>query len=150
MLPLQVPKDRDNLFLCVNGIKYHWTEGLGVLWDDNYPHKVYNNTNETRIVLYMDVVRPFLPSTLHQLNSFLVYLMSKHDWTQQEKKKYRNYTHATKIELYQAITSHTSSNSLYYADNLFIRSFNVSASASAVFKSISPASILPLNTSMSL
>ena len=86
MLPLQVPKDRDNLFLCVNGIKYHWTEGLGVLWDDNYPHKVYNNTNETRIVLYMDVVRPFLPSTLHQLNSFLVYLMSKHDWTQQEKK----------------------------------------------------------------
>ena len=42
MIPVVVPKDRENVFLCVNEIKYCWTEGVGVLWDDTYPHKVYN------------------------------------------------------------------------------------------------------------
>ncbi len=32
-------------------------EGVGILWDDTYPHKVYNNTDEIRVVIYMDVVR---------------------------------------------------------------------------------------------
>ena len=58
MIPIIVPKDRDNVFLCVNEKKYNWTEGKGVLWDDNYPHKVYNNTKEMRVVIYMDVIRP--------------------------------------------------------------------------------------------
>ena len=42
MIPVVVPKDRENVFLCVNELKYCWTEGVGVLWDDTYPHKVYN------------------------------------------------------------------------------------------------------------
>jgi aspartyl/asparaginyl beta-hydroxylase (cupin superfamily) len=42
MIPTHIPKDKDNVFLCVNGIKYSWTEGEGVLWDDTFSHKVYN------------------------------------------------------------------------------------------------------------
>ena len=42
MIPVVVPKDRENVFLCVNELKYCWMEGVGVLWDDTYPHKVYN------------------------------------------------------------------------------------------------------------
>jgi hypothetical protein len=34
MIPVVVPKDRENVFLCVNELKYCWTEGVGVLWDD--------------------------------------------------------------------------------------------------------------------
>ena len=59
MMPVIVPKDKDNVFLCVNEKKYHWEEGVGVVWDDTYPHKVYNNTKELRVVLYMDIKRPF-------------------------------------------------------------------------------------------
>lgn len=75
MMPLIVPKDRENVFLCVNEKKYHWTEGVGVLWDDTYPHKVYNNTKEIRVVIYMDVLRP-LPSLLAKFNKFIVKLAS--------------------------------------------------------------------------
>ena len=57
MFAIKVPKDKDNCFLWVNGKEYSWEEGKCVLWDDIYPHKVYNNTDETRIVLYMDVLR---------------------------------------------------------------------------------------------
>lgn len=57
MFPIKIPKDKKNCFLWLNGIKYNWIEGKCVLWDDIYPHKVYNNTDETRIVLYMDIYR---------------------------------------------------------------------------------------------
>ncbi len=73
MIPVVVPKDRENVFLCVNEIKYSWTEGVGILWDDTYPHKVYNNTNEIRVVIYMDVVRP-LRWGLNALNRFILLL----------------------------------------------------------------------------
>lgn len=58
MLPTHVPAESDKVFLCVNGKKYNWTEGEGVLWDDNFPHKVYNYTKEIRVVVYMDIKRP--------------------------------------------------------------------------------------------
>jgi beta-hydroxylase len=61
MLALKIPKNKDSCFLCVNGDRYTWNEGGGVLWDDTYPHRVENNTNENRVVLYMDVKRPMGP-----------------------------------------------------------------------------------------
>ena len=59
MLPITIPKDTDNIWLNVNGIKYHWEEGKSMLWDDTYPHAAYNNTEEVRVVLYMDVFRTY-------------------------------------------------------------------------------------------
>ena len=58
MIPTHVPKEREKVFLCVNGIKYHWTKGEGVLWDDTYAHKVYNEASEPRVVIFLDVMRP--------------------------------------------------------------------------------------------
>jgi ornithine lipid ester-linked acyl 2-hydroxylase len=67
MIPTHVPQERDKVFLCVNGKKYHWTEGKSVLWDDNFPHKVYNYSDEIRVVIYMDVIRP-LSGLLNSFN----------------------------------------------------------------------------------
>lgn len=75
MIATHVPSDQKNVYLCNNGIKYHWKEGEGVLWDDNYPHKVYNNTMEKRVVIYMDVVRPLKDesiSFLTGLNKWII------------------------------------------------------------------------------
>ena len=75
MIPTHVPKDRDKVFLCVNGKKYHWTEGKSLLWDDNFPHKVYNYSDEIRVVIYMDVIRP-LPGLLNSFNRTMISLAS--------------------------------------------------------------------------
>lgn len=72
MIPTHVPTDRNKVFLCVNGKKYKWTEGKGVLWDDTFLHKVYNNTNENRVVIYMDVVRPLDSPLANQLNNWFI------------------------------------------------------------------------------
>jgi|LauGreDrversion4_2_1035121.scaffolds.fasta_scaffold51407_3 aspartyl/asparaginyl beta-hydroxylase (cupin superfamily) len=71
MLPTHVPSDRENVFLCVNGKKYNWTEGKSLLWDDTFPHKVYNLTSEPRVVIYMDIIRP-LPWWLDSFNRMIV------------------------------------------------------------------------------
>lgn len=39
------------------GEKYIWEEGKGVVFDDMYTHYVKNPTNNTRVVLYLDIKR---------------------------------------------------------------------------------------------
>lgn len=86
MMPLIVPKDRKNVFLVVNEKKYNWTEGVGVLWDDNFPHKVYNNTKEIRVVIYMDIIRP-LPGLLNNFNKYILKLTCNSKIVKDEIKK---------------------------------------------------------------
>ena len=69
-LAIKVPSSGE-CFICVNGKKYTWTVGQGVLFDDTYAHKVYNDSNEDRIVLYMDIERPNLGSLKWMNKSFL-------------------------------------------------------------------------------
>ena len=60
MLAIEVPKQlpsKQDVYLCVNDQTVHWEEGRSVMFDDTFPHKVYNNTDQRRIVLYMDIRR---------------------------------------------------------------------------------------------
>ena len=86
MLPLVIPKDKDNCLLWVNGITYSWTEGVSVLWDDIYPHKVINNTTENRILLYMDIIRP-LPRLMGDLNQKVLRLIDNSQIVKDEIKR---------------------------------------------------------------
>ena len=86
MIPTHVPKERDKVFLCVNGKKYNWTEGKSVLWDDTFPHKVYNYTDEIRVVIYMDVIRP-LPGWLNSFNQGMISLAANSGLVKKEVQK---------------------------------------------------------------
>jgi aspartyl/asparaginyl beta-hydroxylase (cupin superfamily) len=68
-LALKVPQSGD-CYIEVDGRRYQWKEGEGVLFDDTYRHRVANDTEETRIVLFCDVERP-LPFPLDRINRFL-------------------------------------------------------------------------------
>lgn len=87
MLPLKIPKDTDKCFLCVNGIKYSWKEGEGVMWDDMFPHRVENRTNEKRILFYMDIVRPGLPFPLTLIQDFALWATINNPVVQDELKR---------------------------------------------------------------
>ena len=49
---------RDNCYLVVNNIKYSWKNGQDVLFDDTYSHYVINDTDYTRVVLFLDIEKP--------------------------------------------------------------------------------------------
>lgn len=87
MLPLKVPKDKNNCFLCVNGDKYIWEEGKSVLWDDNFPHKVYNHSEESRVVIFIDVERPKLDWKRKNINKIFKSLINNSSIVKNEIKK---------------------------------------------------------------
>lgn len=81
-LALKVPQDRENCWIRVDGEKYHWTEGRGVLFDDTYVHEVQNNTDELRIVLFCDVQRDLnhpLANALIELSSMIAKITTRNN-----------------------------------------------------------------------
>ena len=44
-----------------------WKEGESILFDDSWEHEVYNKSNDIRVVLIVDFLRP-MPFHLHAIN----------------------------------------------------------------------------------
>lgn len=82
-----IPKNKKDCFICVNGEKYIWSEGKDVLFDDTFPHKVYNNTEDIRVVIYMDIKRPYLPWYLETINNIILQLFQNSSEVQNEIKR---------------------------------------------------------------
>jgi len=57
-LGLIVPQEREKCRMNVDGSLVFWEEGKAVVFDDSRPHEVWNDTDETRVVLLVDVPRP--------------------------------------------------------------------------------------------
>lgn len=57
-LGLIVPQAREQCYMDVGGVRCVWQSGRAFVFDDRYPHEVYNNTTEERAVLLIDVERP--------------------------------------------------------------------------------------------
>jgi beta-hydroxylase len=57
-LGLRVPADRENCFIRVGDKVRRWKEGKCFIIDDTYDHEVFNNTDEERTALVLDVERP--------------------------------------------------------------------------------------------
>jgi aspartyl/asparaginyl beta-hydroxylase (cupin superfamily) len=57
-LALKVPDDRSSCGIRVGGKTAHWIEGSGFFFDDTYQHEAWNRSDDTRVVLLLDVARP--------------------------------------------------------------------------------------------
>jgi aspartyl/asparaginyl beta-hydroxylase (cupin superfamily) len=70
-LGLIVPRDKEACRIRVGDDVRHWEEGKSMIFDDTYNHEVWNDTDDTRVVLFVDVLRP-LPSPESTINSLIV------------------------------------------------------------------------------
>lgn len=57
-LALKVPQARENCWIRVADQVRHWEEGKSLIFDDTFPHEVRNDTDEYRVVLFLDIARP--------------------------------------------------------------------------------------------
>jgi len=55
---------------------YTWKEGESVMFDDRHEHEVYNESDDYRAVLIVDILRP-LPWLLHLMNAAAVWCVAK-------------------------------------------------------------------------
>jgi aspartyl/asparaginyl beta-hydroxylase (cupin superfamily) len=57
-LGLIVPEPREELGIRVDRQVYRWRDGEAVVFDDAYEHEAWNRTDSTRVVLFVDFVKP--------------------------------------------------------------------------------------------
>ena len=48
---------KNHSFIYINKEKYIFKENHGILWDDLFPHEVYNMSDDIRVCIYLDVLR---------------------------------------------------------------------------------------------
>ena len=66
-----VTPNSDDCFIMVDGQKYSWRDGEAVMFDETFLHYAQNNTEQNRIVLFLDVKRPVTFFLVDWLDTFL-------------------------------------------------------------------------------
>ena len=86
-LGLLVPRDQEHCRIRVDDRYYHWDVGESLIFDDTYDHEVWNETDEPRVVLFVDFVRPCrFPGNL--INAFILGIAA---WLPELRKARRNH-----------------------------------------------------------
>lgn len=73
-LALKVPEPREQCRIRVADQVAYWEEGKSLIFDDTFPHEVWNDTNDYRVVLFLDIERP-LRFPLSWVNKAINYLV---------------------------------------------------------------------------
>ncbi len=96
-LGLKIPKDRHKCTMRVDNVNFNWQQGKCVVLDDSYEHEVHNNTDEERVILFLDVDRPMkMPGRI--ASKLLLFLLQRSAYVVDAKKnlqiweqRYRDY-----------------------------------------------------------
>lgn len=89
-LGLIVPEPNSACRIRVADEVRSWGEGKSLIFDDSFQHEVWNDSNEHRIVLILDVIRP-LPFPVSLLNELAVERISSWPLVQGIKEKYESW-----------------------------------------------------------
>ena len=75
-LALKIPSEGEKCGITVGGETRYWAEGGSLIFDDAWQHEAWNDTDETRVVLFVDFLRP-LPWPLNKINKFVFWSFNK-------------------------------------------------------------------------
>jgi beta-hydroxylase len=89
-LGLIIPGERGDCVMRIENEKISWEEGRVVVFDDTYDHEVWNNTAEIRVVLLIDVVRPFT-SPLSFINKKIIDLIGNSSYVTEALQNHRKW-----------------------------------------------------------
>jgi ornithine lipid ester-linked acyl 2-hydroxylase len=87
-LGLIVPREEEQCRIRVGDEVRHWEQGKSMVFDDTFNHEVWNDTDETRVVLFVDVLRP-LPPLDAWINRMIVKLIAISPFVQDAKRNQR-------------------------------------------------------------
>lgn len=80
-IPLKIPCDAQNCSIKVHNEVRYWEPNKCLIFDDGFIHEVSNNTNEVRVVLFIDFLRP-LNFFLQKLNLLIIYIFTNSTFIQ--------------------------------------------------------------------
>jgi beta-hydroxylase len=71
LLGVKIPEPKNQCGLKAGGETRHWEEGQCMIFDDSYQHEAWNKTDDIRVVLFIDIVRP-LKAPMSWLNQLIL------------------------------------------------------------------------------
>ena len=84
-LGLIIPDEKEKCRIRVGSQIRHWETGKCMVFDDTFDHEVWNETDQERTVLFIDVVRP-LKTPGRLLNNFFLWAIRKSAYVQDGRK----------------------------------------------------------------
>lgn len=72
----QADNDADDKTLIENGERYCWHDGEGVMLDDTFMHEAANESDEVRVILFLDVARR-MPWYLEIFNRIVLFVVHR-------------------------------------------------------------------------
>lgn len=66
----------DNCALRVGDVTKHWEEGKMLIFDDSFDHEAWNNSDEDRFVLMLDIVNPAWNYTADEICKYKIETLS--------------------------------------------------------------------------
>ena len=97
-LGLKVPSDREGCRIRIDDQYAIWTEGRSLIFDDTFDHEVWNDTNEERVVLFLDVVRP-LRFPMNLVNALVLRVIARSPFVSDAKRRHRAWEDAFSARL---------------------------------------------------
>jgi beta-hydroxylase len=86
-LALRVPEPAEQAGISVGGQVAHWREGRSLLFDDGYEHYAWNDTDDVRVVLFADVIRP-LKAPADRLNRALIHAIGRSPYIRDARNRH--------------------------------------------------------------
>ncbi|MGF1479412.1 MAG: aspartyl/asparaginyl beta-hydroxylase domain-containing protein [Cyanophyceae cyanobacterium] len=83
-LALKVPQPQSACRIRVGEDVRCWEEGQSLVFDDTFPHEAWNDTDDTRVVLFLDFVRP-MRFPLSVINQLIIQLIARSPFVQSGK-----------------------------------------------------------------
>lgn len=90
-LGLIIPGRPGDCLMRIGDQHIYWQEGKAVVFDDTYEHEVWNHTDQVRVVLLLDVVRPYRPGFLSFLNRKIVGLIGQSSYVKEAMANHRKW-----------------------------------------------------------
>lgn len=90
LLGLKIPEPKELCRIRVADETRHWEEGKAMFFDDSFPHEAWNETDDIRVVLFLDIVRP-MRFPLSWLNHLLLKLITISPFVQDAKANQKKW-----------------------------------------------------------
>lgn len=88
--------DSDDVWMKLDGKKYKWENGKGMMFNECYVHEVMNGSDERRVIMFMDIKRKFSNWWLNVMNECGLWFIKM--WTiygprvREQAKRLRQFT----------------------------------------------------------
>ncbi len=89
-LGLKIPQDQSACKIRIADEIAYWQEGKSLVFDDTFLHEAWNNTNEYRVVLFLDIARP-LRFPMSFVNWLVNRLIMNSSLVQEAKKNHETW-----------------------------------------------------------